>query len=196
MNKSQFIEQLRKELGSLPVSEIEDIIRDHEELIRDAMAAGRSEESIIASFGSPSELARSLNAQSKIEKAQDETNFSGKIKGVMGAAAAVLVLAPFNLIFVLGPLMAIFGVLFGGWTAAIVVTAVFVCMSLVCLALTAVFPAGFFALLGVGIGLLGGVFFGFVGLGIMYMLSMFIAQLVLKYLKWNVNFVKKQAAAV
>src|SRR5258708_4287233 len=114
MTKTEFIEQLRKELSGIPQTEIDDIIRDQEELIRDALAAGRSEESIIASLGSASELAKNLRAELKIKKAKDENKLPAKVKGVFGAAGAVLVLAPFNLIFVLGPLMGLFGILFGG----------------------------------------------------------------------------------
>ena len=178
MTKSEFLLNLKVELAGLPQSEIDDILRDQEELIRDAVAAGRTEESIIASLGGATELARNLKAEIKIEKAQEEKHISGKIKGVLGAAGAVLVLAPF-----------------GGWATAGVLTAVFICATLACFGLAAIFPFTFVGSLGLGFGFLGGVFLGFAGLGFMYFVTMLVAHLVLKYLKWNLNFVKKQATS-
>lgn len=196
MNKTQFIEQLKKELSGLPQSEIDDIIRDHEEMIRDAVAAGRSEESFVATFGKPSELARNLRAEIKIEKAQDENKLPAKMKAMFGALGAVLVLAPFNLIFVLGPMMALFGLLIGGWATAVAITVVCFTVALAFFFFTVVMPTGALGWIGVGFGFLGVMFLGLAGLGFMYMISMMVAQLILRYLKWNVNFVKRQAGAV
>jgi uncharacterized membrane protein len=193
MTKSEFIEQLKKELSGLPQTEIDDIIRDQEEIIRDALAAGRSEESIIASLGSPAELAKNLRAEIKIEKAKDESKLPAKVKGVFGAAGAVLVLAPFNLIFVLGPLIGLFGALFGGWAAAIAITIVFFTLTCAFLFFAIILPGSLLGWLGVAIGLMGGMFFGLAAFGVMYLITMLVAQLVLKYLQWNVNFVKRQA---
>jgi len=196
MDKTQFIEQLRKELGGLPQTEIDDIIRDHEEIIRDALAAGRSEESILASLGRPEEVARTLKTEIKIVKAQDEVKLGAKLKGMLGAAGALLVLAPFNLIFVLGPMMALFGILVGGWATAVAITVVCFTVALAFFFFTVVMPAGLLGWVGLGFTFLGIMFLGLVGLGMMYQVSLMVAQLILRYLKWNLNFVKRQAGAV
>ena len=196
MTKEEFINQLRKELSGIPQSELEDIIRDQEELIRDAIAAGRSEESIVASLGQASELAKNLKAEIKIEKAQDENKLPAKMKAVFGAVGAVLVLAPFNLIFVLGPMMALFGILIGGWATAFSLTVVCFTVALAFFFFSIVLPASILGWIGIGFGFLGIMFFGLAGLGVMYLVTMLVAQLVLKYLKWNVNFVKRQAGAI
>ncbi len=196
MNKTQFIEQLRKALSGIPQVEIDDIIRDQEEIIRDALAAGRTEESIITSLGNPTELARNLKAEFKIEKAQDEIKLGAKVKAMFGAVGAVLVLAPFNLIFVLGPMMAMFGILLGGWATAVAITVVCFTVALAFFFFTIVMPTGALGWVGIGFGFLGVMFLGLAGLGVMYMVSMMVAQLILRYLKWNLNFVKRQAGAV
>jgi len=195
MTKTQFIEQLKKALSGLPQSEIDDIIRDHEEIIRDALAAGRTEESIVHSLGQPSELAKSLKAEIKIEKAQDEIKLGAKMKAMFGALGAVLVLAPFNLIFVLGPMMALFGLLLGGWATAVAITVVCFTVAIAFFFFTVVMPSGVLGWVGIGFAFLGVMFLGLAGLGVMYMVSMMVAQLILKYLKWNLNFVKRQAGA-
>lgn len=195
MNKTEFLEQLRKELRGIPQVEIDDIIRDHDEIIRDAVAAGRTEESIVSSLGQPSELAKSLKAEIKIEKAQDASGLSAKLKAMLGAVGAVLVLAPFNLIFVLGPLMALFGLLLGGWATAVAITVVCFTVALAFFFFTIVMPASLLGWVGIGFGFLGVMFLGLAGLGFMYMVSMMVAQLTLRYLKWNLNFVKRQAGA-
>jgi uncharacterized membrane protein len=196
MTKTEFIEQLRNELSGLPQVEIDDIIRDQEEVIRDALLAGRSEESIIASLGQASELAKNLKAEIKIEKAQDEKKLPAKVKALIGAAGAVLVLAPFNLLFVLGPLLALFGILFGGWAATIAITVTFFILTVGFLFFSIILPGSMIGWLGLSFGFLGGMFFGLAVFGLMYLITMFVAQLVLKYLLWNVNFVKRQAGAV
>lgn len=195
MNKTQFIEQLKKALNGLPQTEIDDIVRDHEEIVRDAVAAGRTEESIVASFGQPEELARTLKTEIKIVKAQDEIKLGAKLKGMLGAAGALLVLAPFNLIFVLGPMMALFGILMGGWATAVAITVVCFTVALAFFFFTIVMPAGALGWVGIGFTFLGIMFLGLAGLGVMYAFSMMVAQLILRYLKWNLNFVKRQAGA-
>ncbi len=51
MTKKEFLEKLREELKGLSRSDIDDIINDQEEFIRDAVSAGRSEEEVVSSLG-------------------------------------------------------------------------------------------------------------------------------------------------
>ncbi|MBY0553173.1 DUF1700 domain-containing protein [bacterium] len=193
MKKQDFINQLKTELQGLPESEISDIIRDQEEMISDAIAAGRTEEQIVISFGDPKELARSLKAEIKIDKATGEKNLPQQVKGAFGALGALLVLAPFNLIFVLGPFCAVLGTLVAGWSVT-------VAMGVVSLVLMGAFfvkfifvSAGLAAHLSTFFG-----FLGFIGLSVlfgfaMYYVTKFVFKMVLSYFKWNLNFIKSQA---
>lgn len=193
MKKQDFINQLKTELQGLPESEISDIIRDQEEMISDAMAAGRTEEQIISSLGDPKELARSLKAEIKIDKATVEKNLPQQVKGAFGALGALLVLAPFNLIFVLGPFCAVIGSLIAGWAvtlalgiATLAFMGIFFTKFIFVSAGAAAHLSTFFAFVGcIGLSML----FGFA----MYYLTKFIFKLVLSYFKWNLNFIKSQA---
>lgn len=193
MKRQEFINELRKELTGIPSVDIEDIIRDQEEMISDALKAGREEESIVQSFGDPKELAKSLKAEIKIDQATDEKKLSKQVRGVFGAVCALLVLAPFNLIFILGPFLAVLGVTFAGWAVALslgfvavlMMGAFFVHFIYIGSALT-VHLSAFFA------------FLGCIGLAALFVIGMYymtrlIFKLVLSYLKWNLNFIKNQA---
>lgn len=192
MTKQEFIIQLKVELLGLPQSEIDDIVRDQEEFIREAVSSGRREEDVINSLGSPSELAKNLKAEIKIDRAQTETKLGAKISGVLGAALAVLVLAPFNLIFVLGPLLGLIGILVGGWVAAVVVAAVFVTAIAAFFGLVIWIPASFLTYVSIFFTFVGGAAMGLTAIGVMYFVSILVAQLVLKYLRWNLNFIKSR----
>jgi uncharacterized membrane protein len=193
MKKQDFINQLKTELQGLPATEINEIIRDQEEMISDAMAAGRAEEQIVNSLGDPKELARSLKAEIKIDKAAEESNFPLQVKGAFGALGALLVLAPFNLIFVLGPFCAVIGTLIAGWavtlaigTTSLALMGVFFTKFIFVTAGLAAHFSVFFAFIGcLGLALL----FGFA----MYAITKLIFKMMLSYFKWNLNFIKAQA---
>lgn len=194
MKKKDYLDLLKVALNGLPSEEIADIMRDQEEFIREAIAAGRNEEEVLQSLGNPIELARNLKAEIKIVKAQDEKHFVDKIKGVLSAVGAVLVLAPFNLIFVLGPLFALIGVLVGGWAAALSLLGVFIFLMVIFFGFAIFVPSSFLVYSTILFTSLGGVFFGLAAIGLMYFITLFFSHLILKYLKWNLNFIKKQTA--
>lgn len=198
MTQKEFIFQLRLQLAGLPGAEVDDIIRDQEEFIREACAAGRSEEAVVAALGTPADLARSLKAEIKIEnaeekifKATEEKNLSDQMKGVFGAVGAVLVLAPFNLIFVLGPFTALMGVLFGGWVTAVTLALVAIGLMLFFFGYLVFVPGGGLLYMAMLFGFLALLGLGCFMLGCMYLITRFVAQLVLRYLRWNLSFIKK-----
>ncbi len=193
MKRQEFIINLRKELEGIPAFDIEDIIRDQDEMINDALKSGRAEEDVVKSFGDPVELAKNLKAEIKIEKAHDEKKLSLQVRGVFGAVGALLVLAPFNLIFVLGPFLAVIGITFAGWAVA-------AAFGVVAIALLAAFFVEF-VFVGAAITVQLSTFFtfmGFIGLAALFVVGMYyvtkmIFRLILSYLKWNLNFIQKQA---
>ena len=192
MKRQEFIKNLKSELFGIPMVDIEDIIRDQEEMINDALKAGRTEDSIIQSFGDPKELARNLKAEIKIEKAGDEKKLSKQVRGVFGAVGALLVLAPFNLIFVLGPFLAVLGVTFAGWTVAVT-------MGAVAIGLLGAFLLEFL-FIGTALTVQLSTFFtflGFIGLAALFVVGMYyvtkiVFKLILSYLRWNLNFIQNQ----
>jgi uncharacterized membrane protein len=114
MTKQEFINELRNHLSSLPKSEVDDIIRDQEEFINDAMASGRSEDQIIQGIGSAKSLASSLVAQARIETAEGTTKLWAKARSTWRAFLAYLAVAPFNILMVV-PFLGVFATLMLCW---------------------------------------------------------------------------------
>ena len=180
MTKTDFMNQLRLNLYGLPSTEIEDIVRDQEEFIREAMAAGRSENEVLRSLGSPVDLAKNLKAEIKIEKAQEQKDFSGQLGGFFVAVGAVLVLAPFNLIFVLGPLLLLMGLVFGGWTLAVALSSVFFILFFIAFVLVIFSPAGFALHAALVFAFLSVALIGLALIGLMYYVTKGLMNLVLR----------------
>lgn len=103
MKQQMFINLLKHQIAALPRTEIDDIIRDQEEFIRDAIASGRDEEAVIAGLGDPRTLGQALVAQFRIEHAQDSRKLIPKIRSTWSAVFAFIALAPLNLFFILVP---------------------------------------------------------------------------------------------
>jgi uncharacterized membrane protein len=190
MNRTEFLEALRKNLSHLPATEAEEIIRDQDEYIRDAVRSGRSEEEVVKGLGDPSNFAGSLSAEAKIEKAEQATTIRQQSKSAFSAALALIVLAPLNLIFVLGPFIGVCGILVGGWalSGGILIASVAV--------LGAFIVKGMFFTVGV-MAMISSLFFllGIIGLsalGAIVMLKMTEVFLTgtIAYLRWNLNFVR------
>lgn len=137
MTKNDYLNSLRRELSGFSKEELDDVIRDQEEYINDAIASGRSEEEVIKSLGYSSSLARELKASHHLKSAEENKGLFSKTESTMHVVFALCVLAPFNLIFVLGPFLAMCGALFTIWTLglAFVVTSV----ALLCASLTTIF---------------------------------------------------------
>lgn len=197
MNKQTYLNELRNALWHLPPHEIEDVLRDQNEYINDAVAAGRTEEQVIASLGDVKSFASSLQAQqhvqTKIQNAQEAQGLKKQMSMTFGAVLAILALAPLNILIILGPFVILcFGVLFG-WIMAFVGG----------ISGLAAFAAFVFKFIFVSVGFwthVSGLFFilGSVGLGVLgFVVMTFVTKIFFKitlsYLKWNINFIKGRA---
>ena len=111
MKRLAYLDSLKTHLRQLPEGDVADILRDQEEYIRDAVGAGRSEEDAIQSLGEPKAFAANLIAELKIQQAIQPGSLQKQMRGTIGAVCAILALAPINLIFVLGPFLALAGFL-------------------------------------------------------------------------------------
>lgn len=63
MDKSTYVNELRKNLRGIPVEQREDIIREIEQNIADAIAAGKEESIILDRLGTAKRLAKSLSGE-------------------------------------------------------------------------------------------------------------------------------------
>lgn len=186
MTKNEYLNQLKNELQGFDEKEVSEIIRDQNEHIDEALRSGRSEADVIQSLGAVKDLANELKAGLKIKSAQNEDKLFPKTDKLLRAIFGLALLAPFNFIFVMGPFIGICSGLVGLWSIA---------------------GSGFFiGLLGaglsfltlpIGLALFVACLFGsiaVVGLSILflvgcYKLSFWFIQLMIRYLKWNVEFV-------
>ena len=191
MNKTEYLNQLKTYLARLPEEERSDILRDQEELIRDAVSSGRSEQDIIQSLGDPKVFASSLIAESRIQKLEASTSINSAVKNSWPAFIAVLGLAPFNLIFVLGPFIALFFTLFAFWCVSL--TGIFVSGAFLVFFFTEAITVNIeaaihFSTLLMILGTMG--FFSFLT-GIMLLLTRVFIKVTVMYLKWNLKLVKE-----
>jgi len=117
MTKERFLSELRAALRRMPEEERHDVVSDYEEHFRMGGAEGRTEEQIAQSLGNPKVIGRSYAIDALLEEPKD----GGELKAaaVLRAVFASISLTFFNVIFILGPFLALVGVLIGLWAAAV-----------------------------------------------------------------------------
>lgn len=178
MTKEHFLKQLETSLSRLSLEERKDILQDYEEYFAIGNEEGKSEESISASLGNPKQIAKELLASYHIDQVEQATSAGN----IMRAVWAVVGLGFFNLVIVLGPLMALVGVVIAGWVSSVAFVLA---------------PLGIFFNLVRGDFRFFDLFFSLAlcGIGIFIAMGMFIAtkaltKVFIRYLKFNVSLVK------
>jgi uncharacterized membrane protein len=119
MNKDEYIKKLSSYLGRIPENERQDVINDFEEHFKEGISEGRTEENIADSLGDPKTLANQLRASILLSEAEKTTSATNITRAVF----ATLGMGFFNLIFVLGPFIAIFGIVVALFALSIGITA-------------------------------------------------------------------------
>lgn len=189
MNKKYFMDILSANLKGIPREEKFDIINDFEEHFAIGKENGRSEEELTEALGDPKLIARQMNASSLIKKAEETTSASN----IAHAIFASIGLGVLNIIFLLGPFIAVIAVILALFTSAIAVTAAGITgffgsifsplFSNYINSSILINPAvGIFVFL--GIGAFGGLFF----IGDIY-LAKFTYRLTVRYLKFNMRVI-------
>ena len=192
MNKTAFLTELKQALSALSEAERADVLRDMEEYFYEASQRGLTDEAIIAKLGSPKKIAEPIIAEAKVKRIESATSFPGKMTAVFGALLAILVLTPFNFIFLFFPLLFVSLLLVCAWPIAILCV-----LSLPIALIAAVFMMfhvgfklfAFFALLFLLIGW--GGLTAMIVLGLVFLTVLFF-QGVAKLCRWNINFIKNQ----
>jgi uncharacterized membrane protein len=195
MKQQEYINQLRRQLSALPKAEVDDIIRDQEEFIRDAVASGRSEETVVQGLGDPKTLGQSLVAQFRIEHAQVSDKFLPKARNTWHAVIAFMALAPLNIFIILVPFSMGLSMLAGFWFVE------FVCLFAVGVAYnfffkqmvdvaagTSVHLSSFFLITGTGAALIA------LAIVLGWLSKQFLSQ-TLRYLNWNLKLMNQLGAA-
>lgn len=189
MNRQQYLSSLHAMLGSMPENEKADIIYDYEEHFRIGMEQGKSEEEIAQSLGDPRTIAKQFRADYRLKAAEEDTSAGNIVRAVIAAVG----LGFFNLVFVLGPFLGLVGVIIGLAAAAVgMAVGGFAALLMVILSpllsshlsIDVNLPFAFFVSTGVtSFGLL-------FMIGVVYLTKYFFMGTV-KYLKWNMDIIKK-----
>ncbi len=190
MNRKEYIRTLRRYLRGVPKDELEDILDDYREHFEAGLEAGRSEDGIARALGSPKALARQLKADFMVQRAEDSASAENVLRAVLAAAG----LGVLNLVFVLGPFLALVGVLFALFAAAVGITFGGL-TGIVAIILSTIGGFGY----SIGSNPVVGIIF-MVGLtlgGLLFiMVDMYLAKafagLTVKYLKWNASIIKQE----
>jgi uncharacterized membrane protein len=186
MNKTEYMESLRKALQGLAPSEVEEIVRDQDEHITEATRSGRSEQEVIGALGSPADLAKEMKAGQHIKAAVSETKLISKTDKVFRAVFALCVLAPFNVIVVLGPFLAVCGVLFAFWITAF--AGLMAGVAILGLSFLAI-PINLALFFGAFFGSISGMGFSLLAFVACYLVTLWFLKITLWYLNKNLEFV-------
>lgn len=194
MKKEEFLNILRNELRGLDPKDIEEIIRDQEEFIRDAMSVGRAEEDVVRSLGPPKSFADSVKLEYKVNKINNASNTWESYKEVLGSVGILVALAPINLILFFGPVIAILGFLFS-WIVAsgsVIFVGAALLFAQVVIGLFASFTflqmaTFFFATVGV-------IALGFCGVAMFIVFSQLFIRVFTVYIKWNLGLINGRRA--
>lgn len=118
MIRNQYLQQLWELLSPVPERIRREWMYDYEEHFRMAAEHGRSEAEAAHELGDPRLIAKELLLTYRVDQAETK---SGSVTLVSRAVLAAVSLGFFNLIFVLGPYVALLGVLVALWASAFAV---------------------------------------------------------------------------
>ena len=189
MDRTTFIQTLRNGLHSIPEDEIKDILYDYEEHFEVGLSKGKTEQEIAKELGDPKSIAKSYRASSKIAEAENNPSPKNLFKALLAAMALGL----FNLVIVLGPFLLIVGLLLGlyGISVGFIVGGIGSFFGTIA---TPFFPymmnIGVHPITSISIGI------GLTALGLLILIGSFhltklLYQGTIKYLKWNIDIIKK-----
>lgn len=192
MTKVGYITELQMRISRLPAKDRAEILADYEEHFAMGRAAGKTDEEISASLGTPKSVAKSILMHTLVTEAETSNSIVDRASVVMRILFMVLILAPFNFLFLIGPALALFITNVVGWALPIAFTG-------------ATFGLAGFAL---HVGLeevgvlsklsLASMAVGTVGLCVLAGMIMFLVtrvslMVLISYFKWNVRFITSKA---
>lgn len=189
MNKEEFINSLRRELGSLPQKEIEDILYDYEEHFQIGLSKGKAEKEIAEELGNPRLIAKAYKTHYKIDNAENNPSTRNLLTAILAAVS----LGFFNLIFALGPFLIIVGLLIGiygiGFSFSIAGIGLFFGTLLKPLFPRSIY-LNFYPTTSLSFGI------GFAALGILiligcFYITKFLYKVTIRYLRWNINLITR-----
>ncbi|MBM7663482.1 putative membrane protein [Bacillus mesophilus] len=181
-----FLKRLNDLLINVPEQDRKEMLYDFEEHFSIGFANGKTENEMIEELGDPAIIARDLLAEYKMTKTETVKSSPTIIKSIFAGSSLTF----FNLIFILGPALGIFGIYVGLCGAAITLT-----LSPLALIGSLIFNGFedflflFFAsMVTFSLGIL-------LSIAMIY-LGKFLYRLALSYVKFNVRIIKGEKGAI
>jgi uncharacterized membrane protein len=165
---------------------IREILSDYEEHFTHGKSKGKTEQEIASALGSPSSIAKAYQTESLLREVKNPEGFRwGLALQVLGR---LLIIAPFNFLFLTIPGVLIFTMLAMGWAFALAIgSAGLAAFSLITLIATLSLNAwAWIAAISMGLGLIG---LSCIGVIVMFVVSKYIVLALIGYLQWNLKFV-------
>lgn len=183
MNKETFLKELNHAIRKLPENERQEIEQDFVEHFEFGLAEGKQEEEIAKALGSPQQIGKELRMTYHLEQVESKKS----VTNILRATWAAVGIGFFNLVIVLGPFIAFLAIILSGW----IIGAAFILSPILVIINTLFFIDYYFWYESfVSIFLLGFGIFIIIG---MYYLTKVIAKWFVKYLHFNIKFIKRGA---
>ncbi len=201
MNKEGFLESLKRNLKNIPEEDLLEILRDYAEHISIGLNKGREESELMKSLGDPADIARQINADYHIKKAETKTSTANIFRAIYASAGMGIL----NLLFILPLFIVLLLLLFLLFVIPFLLIMASNMVLIACVA-SILMPEYFAKISGFVISLpeAVGVFFinlGFASLGYLiwigaYHITKFLYGLVLRYLKFNLSILKNKEESI
>lgn len=192
MNKREYLYQLERYLQEFPRDEVKDILSDYEEHFHVGISKGKTEEEISKELGNPKDIAKTYKASyrddtSRIENYDAPPNTNDNTRRLLMGILLIFL----NLIIVLGPFLAIAGLLLAGYIIGIsfIIAGFFVFTGSSVVLLTPIPAPHILTSLSFGLGFIA---LGILGLILAVYLSKLFIQLTVKYGRWNLELINGQ----
>ena len=189
MNREEYLRILKSSLHNLPTSEIEDILSDYEEHFNIGISKGKSEEEISKELGSPRDIANNYKTVYKPNFNQDNYNTNTNNDNTRKVLIGIFLIF-FNLVVVLGPYLAILGVLFASYVSSgsFIFAGIALLFGSPFIFLTPIPSPHILTSISFGVGLIG---LGILGIILSIYLTKQLYKLTFRYINWNIELTTK-----
>lgn len=192
MTREAYISELRRHLSRLPDSEVKEIIAEYEDHFRAGKADGKTDERICESLGTPKAVAQEFQITNLVAKAEVSHGVVQKSEVLLRMLVAFLILAPLNFFLLIGPFVVLVVCLIVGWVMPLAVMAGGV--ALLALLFHGTGPLAFLTGASVFFMFTGSVGLAILGALIMFVVTKGVLTLLVRYVKWNLNFITARKA--
>lgn len=189
MKKQDYLDKLELELRRQNITKIDEILADYHEHFAVGQANGKSEEEIVAKLGEPTIVAKAYLAENLIQKIQDAP-VQDQFTFFMRAVLRLIILTPINFVMLLGPVLLTFIFIVTMWSLVLSIGGFGIGLGVKVFGLLPFSTLGFWGVGATFFGTVAGLSICLLGIMVMFFVSKIILQMFVRYLQWNVEFIK------